>query len=93
VIDPQFVATFLNTVLSADPEATRKLFTTRHACNEKLGDHPFVICGGEPLEVGALGVINGILLASGSSDRVAMTVDDEDGRIVKFMKARFDEEH
>ena len=78
----------LNTVLEADPEATRYLIEGRVICNEALAAHPTVQVGevNGRYYVGLLGVINSLF---GVDERewgfIAAEYDDA-GRLQRFIR-------
>ena len=80
-IGPRVVA-MLNQAFLADPAAIHALMCNRVPCNEQLADDPYVIvdCSGvvgiEQPHVGALGLINGVLLALDQPDVVALVFTD-----------------
>lgn len=83
----------LNAAFANDPSAIHALIVNRVPCNQALVDHPFIIVEASPVlanknyQVGALGLINGILTANGLP-RVAVMFQDVPGeeqkRIVGF---------
>lgn len=77
----------LNAAVKADPTAITALIQNRVPCNRKLADHQTIQVGvktsGE-FEVGALGLINGVLEAI-TLDRVAAMITDA-GEVVGFCK-------
>lgn len=87
----QIVVDLLNDIYKTDPDATRKLFTTRVQCNQALADHSHVIV--KPLDdgkydVGFLGIINALF---GASHRVGIKVDTfdsetKDAEVFKFVR-------
>lgn len=74
----------LNAAFAADPAAIHALRVNRVPCNQALADDPFVVieyCPVLPVgvfQVGAPGLINGVLTASGLSP-VAAVFDDVPG--------------
>jgi hypothetical protein len=61
----------LNEAFAKDPNAIHALMANRYPCNRALADDPYIqvdkipVIDGEHFQVGALGLINGILAANG----------------------------
>ncbi len=77
----------LNAAFKADPNAIHSLLVNRVPCNKALADDPFVIVDKSPvldrecLQVGALGLLNGVLAANGEPlIGVMWSERDTDGR-------------
>jgi hypothetical protein len=74
----------LNIAFENDPNAVHALIANRVPCNERLADHPTVEVAASNVEglhfnVGALGLINGVLVALGLP-KVAMVWDHSGSR-------------
>jgi hypothetical protein len=69
----------LNEAYEADAPAINDLIEHRVPCNERLADHPTIQVGGNPTEVGMLGVINGIVERL-TGKRVASKWCDDTGK-------------
>ena len=80
----------LNELFALDTEATRKLFAFDVKCNEEVADHPhFVVrttdkTDGFEFHLSILGVINGMLTATGQQ-KVAGMYEEKDV-LVGFMR-------
>ncbi len=87
------IVELMNEALALDPGAVNALCGQRVDCNEEIGDHESiqVLLGqenemGDGLQVGLLGILNGI---AGADDRdhwgaVSAIVDKESGAIERF---------
>lgn len=93
VLNAKHVVNVLNRALSKDPRAIESLIEHRERCNEELADDETIqvmlercLDGTTWYEVGALGLINGILGAHPDTKwgRVAACFDDETGRLLRF---------
>lgn len=73
----------LNQITLDDPKAMNALFSYRVPCNQKLVDHPTVVCLDNT--VGILGILNG-LLSDILNTRIAAVVEDENDKIIKFQE-------
>jgi hypothetical protein len=79
----QTVVDLLNNAFKSDPSAIHALMVNRVPCNEQLADDPFIVVEtppvltGDHFQVGALGLINGVLGSLGMP-RVALTYSDKD---------------
>lgn len=77
------VVDMLNNAFKSDPSAIHTLMVNRVPCNEQLADDPFIVVetppalDGDHFQVGALGLINGVLGSLGMP-RVAMTFSERD---------------
>ncbi len=77
------VVDLLNNAFKSDPSAIHSLMVNRVPCNEQLVDDPFIVVDkppvltGEYFQVGALGLINGVLGCLGMP-RVALTYGEKD---------------
>ncbi len=74
----------LQSAFAADPAAIHALVCNRVPCNGALEAHPHVIVDASPViqstaTVGALGLINGMLLALDCDHVVGLRFDDEKG--------------
>lgn len=75
----------LNVAFKADPNAIHALIVNRVPCNRSLADDPFIQVDGSPVlppesfQVGALGLVNGVLSASGLPMVAIQFTDDMDG--------------
>jgi hypothetical protein len=74
---------------NADPVAMHALVVNRVPCNQKMLRHPYMVVDpvpvlkGEHYQLGLLGVVNGMLSATGEQWRLAAEftgVEDESGR-------------
>lgn len=76
------ILTALNDALEADPVAVHALISTRVQCNARLADHPTVQVGITPtsFEVGALGLLNGVIEVATGKRVAAQWVQTEPGR-------------
>lgn len=86
-MDVQLIASLLNQALGLDSAATEKLISQRVPVNDSFLQHPHFLV--TPVAgqycLGLLGVLNGVLLASGSSELVCAEYEsDEVGRLVGF---------
>lgn len=78
----------LNDALEANPEAIQELLNVGVLCNQKLADHPTIQV--QALDEGRyilrpIGLINGIV-ESLTGERVAMVIDDQNGKITGFQR-------
>lgn len=80
----------LNEALKADQLAITRLINHREACNDALADHPTVQVSsvlnpgaGWQTNVGALGILNGVLEAM-TGERVMAVYDDSGSEVVEF---------
>lgn len=75
----------MNNAFKADPSAFYALLCNRVPCNKDLAEDPFmvversVVLEGERFNVGALGIINGVLEANGLPAVAAMWEKGEEG--------------
>lgn len=82
MLTSQKIADVLNEALKLDPAAVNSLFCVRRSCGRALLDHPHILVNvaGEPpgqrFAVGFLGLLNGMLSAAGSNDRIYMAFDE-----------------
>jgi len=90
-----YIIAQLNEISQTDPTAMEWLLENRIACNEALADHPTVQVypseNGEPIKVGMLGIINGIVGAIGEGKPMAgfgfiAAVYDDDDNFVRFRR-------
>lgn len=84
----QSIADTLNRAMSLDPACINSLFEIRRICNKSLADHPTIQVGtgkeGDAF-LRFVGLLNGMLLDSGSTDVVTEMYEDGDSRnIVRF---------
>ncbi len=84
----------LNEFYKADPEACAMFFAQSVVCNKAVENHPHIIVGGieGTSAVGVLGVINGILTASGNPKIAKITTDTFDGSREKIIGFKLYEE-
>lgn len=86
----------LNEAVAADGPAITALLSARVPCNEALAAHPTIqvreIVNESRFEVGALGLINGLIEAATLGGRIAAQYDDDDKLIgfVEYDVARWD---
>ena len=77
----------LNTLQLHDPEACASLMSHKVQVSEAIASHPDFVCQtarGGKVQLGMLGMINGLLTKSGNP-KVAVIVDD-DGAVIGFTK-------
>lgn len=80
----RFIA-ILNRAVDSDREAMQKLIGSRVPCNMDLSSDPTIQCGGDPCEVGPLGLINGLCGIDATTGYGAIqAVFDNDGTLVRF---------
>ena len=72
----------LNEAVALDEKAMGVIVGSRCQCNESLANHSTIQVGGDIPCVGILGIINGILLASGSLDVVVAVYSE--GKLSSF---------
>ena len=87
------VVEVLNSMLAADPVATKSMFMHEVACNENLLEHPTIGVRCSPEAAGdysvtPLGLINGFFELDRGWGRISMVVDKANGDdiIVRFEK-------
>lgn len=84
----QDMAKTLNDALAVDPACISTMFNIRRTCNQQLTDHPHIqVLGetGKPGVIRFIGLLNGMLLDSGSTDVLVMTIDDAaQGNVIGF---------
>lgn len=70
----------LQSAFQADPAAMRALMCNRVPCNQALADHPLIVCrpagAADYVQVGALGLLNGVLAALGLPPMKIVFSDD-----------------
>ena len=79
----------LNAAFEADPNAIHSLICNRVPCNSDLAEDPFVVVESPPVlrdgnwQVGAMGLINGVLAANGLPLVASKFTDEQDseGRV------------
>jgi len=84
-----YIITFLNELVDADPVAMTQLIETRVPCDETLVEHPTVqvLVEGDKHSVGMLGILNGIIGARPEDGWGYVAAEfDDDGRLVKFLR-------
>lgn len=82
----------LNAAFHADPNAICALMLNRVPCNQELADDPFMVVeealvqGSENFQLGALGMLNGVLSANGLPSVAGMWRKHENGtsRLIGF---------
>ena len=79
---PEQVLKILNEAIDADPGAVRALFAVHVECNQKLADHPSIICTAEPAHVGLLGILNGLVYPL-TGEKLCGCYD-ETGKLLRF---------
>jgi hypothetical protein len=80
----------LNSAYQCDPAAINNLAVVRRQCSQALSDHPYVVANKDKdgkFWVSFLGLLNGMLLSTGSPELVASTNDDQ-GNVVGFTVAK-----
>ena len=80
----RFVA-ILNRATVSDRNAMASLVASRVPCNDALANDPTIQCGGDPCEVGVLGLINGLCGIDDVTGYGAIqAVFSDDGTIERF---------
>jgi hypothetical protein len=81
-----YIITFLNELVAADPALMHKLVETRVPCNEVIAEHPTVqvVKEGNGYVVGLLGILNGIVGARPEDGYGYIAAHFDDDECTKF---------
>lgn len=87
-MDAKQCAEFLNQAMDLDPDCLESFFKVRIPCNTAIAEHPTIQVGDVGLRF--IGLLNGMLLSSGSPD-VVVEVREDDGAALFFTTKPYSE--